>query len=201
MRTPLLIQRAFRSLVWHVPSKEKIIYLTFDDGPIPVVTPWVLDELKKYGARATFFCIGDNVRKHPEVYARLSSDGHRTGNHTEHHLNGWTIFNREYYKDIALCARRVKSNLFRPPYGKIRPSQIMRIRQQYRIIMWDVLSKDYDREVTGEECYQRVLRGCRPGSIVVFHDSLKAEERLRYALPRTLEHFTKAGYRFESLPY
>ncbi|MEY4595084.1 MAG: hypothetical protein RIQ47_1494 [Bacteroidota bacterium] len=200
MRTPQLIQRLFSSLVWRIPQKDKIIYLTFDDGPIPEVTPWVLDELEKHNAKATFFCIGNNVRKHPDVYKKLQLAGHRIGNHTENHLNGWTVYNREYYMNIAQCRRVVKSDLFRPPYGKIRPSQIARIRENYRIIMWDVLSKDYDISLSGEEVYQRVVRNTTPGSIIVMHDSLKAEERLRYALPRILAHFTEQGYKFAPIP-
>ena len=200
MQTPQLIQRLFSSLVWRIPQQENVIYLTFDDGPIPEVTPWVLEQLDKFNAKATFFCIGNNVRKHPDVYRAVLEGGHRIGNHTENHVNGWMVYNREYYMNIAQCKRVVKSNLFRPPYGKIRPSQIARIRKDFRIIMWDVLSKDYDMTLAGEEVYQRVVRNTRPGSIIVMHDSIKAEERLRYALPRLLAHFSAAGYRFAAIP-
>lgn len=194
------IQQLSSSLIWRIPSKKKVLYLTFDDGPIPVVTPWVLDLLAEYGAKATFFCVGDNVRKHPEIYQRILTEGHLTGNHTEHHVNGWTTLNREYYFDIAKCARVVKSDLFRPPYGKIRPTQVARLKKDYRIIMWDVLSKDYDIELSGKVCSQRVIQHATPGSIVVFHDSIKAEERLRVALPEVLEHFRNEGFSFETIP-
>ncbi len=200
MRTPQIIQQLFSSLVWRLPTDEKVLYLTFDDGPIPIITPWVLEQLATYNAKATFFCVGGNVRKHADVYRELLLQGHRVGNHTEHHMNGWMVYNREYFKDVFQCGRIVKSNLFRPPYGKIRPTQIARLRKEFRIIMWDVLSKDYDPSVSGEECFQRVLRNAKAGSIIVFHDSVKAEERLRYALPKVLAHFFEQGYRFEVIP-
>jgi peptidoglycan/xylan/chitin deacetylase (PgdA/CDA1 family) len=199
MRPPLLVQRLFFSLVWKMSSREKVLYLTFDDGPIPEVTPWVLEQLERFNAKATFFCIGNNVRKHRSVYERILQSGHSVGNHTYHHLNGWSTFNSDYFKDIELCNRLVGSELFRPPYGKIRPTQIARLKYKYRIIMWDVLSRDYDRNLTGETVLNTVLENARPGSIIVFHDSLKAEERLRYALPKVLEHFSAKGYRFVSL--
>lgn len=194
-----LLQRISSSLTWRIPSKEKVLYLTFDDGPIPEVTPWVVDQLKRYNAKGTFFCVGNNVRKHPAIYSLLLENGHLTGNHTEHHVNGWNTFNREYFLEVAKCSRVVKSDLFRPPYGKIRPTQIARLSKQYRIIMWDVLSKDYDPKLSGESVFERVKQNARPGSIIVFHDSLKAEVRLRYALPKVLEHFSSLGFRFESI--
>lgn len=199
MRPPLILQQLFYSLTWKLPAKEKVLYLTFDDGPIPEVTPWVLEQLDRYSAKATFFCIGNNIRKHRMIYEQVVAKGHRIGNHTYHHLNGWTTFNSDYYKDIELCQRLVESELFRPPYGKIRPTQVAGLKNRYRIIMWDVLSRDYDRSLSGEEVLSIVLENARPGSIVVFHDSLKAEERLRYALPRVLEAFSQQGYRFERI--
>lgn len=199
MRPPLILQHLFYSLTWKMPAKEKVLYLTFDDGPIPEVTPWVLDQLDRYAAKATFFCIGNNIRKHRAIYDRLVAKGHRIGNHTYHHLNGWTTFNSDYYKDIELCQRLVHSDLFRPPYGKIRPTQVAGLKNRYQIVMWDVLSRDYDRSLSGEEVLSIVLENARPGSIIVFHDSLKAQERLRYALPKVLEQFSKEGYRFGSL--
>lgn len=196
----LLLQQLFRSLLWRIDTREKVIYLTFDDGPIPEVTPWVLQELKRHEARATFFVVGDNVRKHPDLLSSILADGHRTGSHTEHHLNGWTTPLRAYLRDVNACAQRVPSRLFRPPYGRIRLSQIRALRKRFRIVMWDVLSKDYDTALSPADCLQRVLRGVKPGSIVVFHDSLKAEPRLRHALPSVLKHFSELGYRFEALP-
>ena len=196
----LLLQQLFRSLLWRVETTEKVLYLTFDDGPIPEVTPWVLEELQRHQAKATFFVVGENVRKHPELLQRLQAGGHTVGNHTEHHVNGWNTPTRAYLREVQECDRRVGSRLFRPPYGRIRLTQIRALRKRFRIVMWDVLSKDYDRGIQPNECLQRVLRSARPGSIVVFHDSQKAEERLRHALPRVLGHFSELGYRFEALP-
>lgn len=199
MSTTPLLRRLFPSLLWKKTVSEKVLYLTFDDGPIPEVTPWVLDQLRHYKAKATFFCIGDNVRKYPKVYHSILDAGHRVGNHTFHHLNGWQTNNYRYFKDVVHCAELVSSNLFRPPFGRIKPSQVYRLKKNYRIVMWDVLSKDYDIQLSGEDCFRKVRNEVSPGSIVVFHDSLKAETRLRYALPATLDYFSKQGYRFASL--
>mgnify|MGYP003331968960 FL=1 len=195
-----LLQSISTSLTWKIPSRDKVIYLTFDDGPIPEITPWVVEKLKEHNAKATFFCVGNNVRKHTQIYNSLLLNEHRTGNHTDQHVNGWTSFNRKYFLDVARCARVVKSDLFRPPYGKIRPTQIARLKKQYRIIMWDVLSKDYDTNLSGEQVFEKVKNNTKPGSIIVFHDSIKAAPRLRYALPKTLEWFAAQGYRFEAIP-
>jgi peptidoglycan/xylan/chitin deacetylase (PgdA/CDA1 family) len=189
----------FPTLTWRLPAKEKILYLTFDDGPIPEVTPWVLATLKEYNALATFFCIGDNVRKHPEVYNQVLENGHAIGNHTMHHLNGWETKNSKYFTDVDQAEKFIKSSFFRPPYGKIKYSQIFQLKKKYKIIMWDVLSKDYVQTLTGQSCFEIVKAKATGGSIVVFHDSLKAEARLKEALPATLEHFSKLGYVFGKL--
>lgn len=178
---------------------EKKIYLTFDDGPIPIVTPWVLETLALYNAKATFFCIGNNVLKHPEIYSEIIKQGHKTGNHTQNHLNGWKVLNKNYFQDIEECTKLVRSGLFRPPYGKIKPSQIKRLKHNYKLVMWDVLSRDYDQSLSVENCHKSVIREAKPGSIVVFHDSIKAESRLRGSLPAVLEHFKKQGYEFARL--
>jgi len=193
------LQRIFPSLTWHIATTDPVIYLTFDDGPIPEVTPWVLDQLKQYNASATFFCIGDNVRKHPEVMKLLLESKHSIGNHTMHHKNGFMTLNKNYFENIRECKKYVRSDLFRPPYGKIKFSQIYRLKKEFRIIMWDVLSKDYDATMTGEQCFERIKKNTRPGSIIVFHDSLKAEKRLRIALPATLNYFSEKGYSFSSI--
>lgn len=195
-----LIRNLFRYVTWKLPTVEKVLYLTFDDGPIPEVTPWVLEELKKYNASATFFCIGENVKKHPAVYQSIDTEIHSIGNHTMHHLNGWMVRNSTYYTDISSASKVISSKLFRPPYGKIRLTQMNHLRKQFTIIMWDVLSKDYDADYTGHQCFERILKSTKPGSIVVFHDSLKAEKRLREALPKTLEYFSKQGYEFLKIP-
>jgi peptidoglycan-N-acetylglucosamine deacetylase len=197
--TPRWLQRLFPGFLWRVPTRERVLYLTFDDGPIPELTPWVLDTLQPYGAKATFFCVGDNVRKHPSIYERILAEGHQVGNHTQHHRNAWKIPASAYLDDVAQCAEYVKSNLFRPPYGRLRGEQARSLRADYRIVMWDVLSADFDGTITPERCLQNVLRHARPGSIVVLHDNIKAAQNLRYALPRILAHYAGMGWRFEGL--
>lgn len=198
-KTPKLIQAFMPFYTWSVPTSEKILYLTFDDGPIPEVTPWVLETLRSYNAGATFFCVGDNVEKHPDIYRQIQRDGHAVGNHTYHHLNGWQTEHVTYLNNVRRCARIVKSRLFRPPYGRLMPRQREFLQRHFRIVMWDVLSGDYAPEITPEQCLQNVLDNARPGSIIVFHDSLKAERNLRYALPAILRHFAGKGYRFGRL--
>ena len=183
-------------------AAEKRMYLTFDDGPHPVVTPWVLDELGKWGAKATFFCIGKNVAAHPQIYRRILMEGHRVGNHTQDHLNGWKVDDKRYLESVVEAGKRIDSELFRPPYGRIGALQSSVLRSApfyYSIIMWDVLSGDFDRSLTGERCARNVIRYGRPGSIVVFHDSEKAFERLTVALPEVLKKFSAEGYRFEGI--
>jgi peptidoglycan/xylan/chitin deacetylase (PgdA/CDA1 family) len=200
IKTPLLLKRIYPSLVWDIPVKEKVIYLTFDDGPVPEITPFVLHELKKAGAKATFFCIGDNVRKHPEEFREVVGAGHSIGNHTYNHLNGWHTSDKKYLDNIALCKPYFRTNLLRPPYGRIRSSQIRALKKEYHIIMWDILTGDFDPKLSPEACYRKVIAKTRPGSIVVFHDSIKAFPRLKYVLPKALENWTAAGYRFEAIP-
>lgn len=200
VHTPQYVQALFPGLIWKMTGNRKEIYLTFDDGPIPQVTPWVLDTLRSFDAKATFFCVGDNVRKYPDIYDMVIHAGHTVGNHTLNHLSGWATENITYFHNIRHCARMVNSGLFRPPYGKLKPSQAQFLQRHYRIIMWDVLSGDFDRDIRPEDCAQNVIQHADSGSIVVFHDSLKAEANLRYALPLVLEHFTREGYTFQSLP-
>ncbi len=199
VHTPQYVQALFPGLTWKMPTSHKEIYLTFDDGPIPEVTPWVLDLLDHYGAKATFFCVGDNVRKYPDIYEKVIDGGHAVGNHTLNHLSGWSTENISYFNNIRHCARVVQSGLFRPPYGKLRPSQIQFLQRHYQIIMWDVLSADFDNDISPEDCFQNVIQHAEQGSIVVFHDSLKAETNLRYALPLVLEHFSNEGFHFIAL--
>ena len=199
VKTPRFMQTMFPNYTWNVKTDEKIIYLTFDDGPIPEVTPWVLDMLDKYDAKATFFCVGENVEKHPSVFEQVLNAGHAVGNHTYNHLNGWETDILPYFHNVRNCARLVQSSLFRPPYGKLTPKQTQFLARHYRIVMWDVLSGDFDQEISKDDCLNNVILSARRGSVIVFHDSLKAESRMKYALPRVLEHFTAKGYRFESL--
>ncbi len=186
-RTPVWLQNALPWYTWRKHTAKKVVHLTFDDGPVPEVTPWVLEILKKYNARATFFCVGDNVRRYPDIYQRILAEGHTVGNHTFRHLNGWKTDPSTYLSDVAQCAEWVDSRLFRPPYGKLRRSQRLALQPHYQIVLWDVLSGDFDRSISSERCLSNVLSNVCPGSIVVFHDSLKAEPHLRYVLPRVLE--------------
>ncbi|MBV6652716.1 MAG: polysaccharide deacetylase family protein [Mameliella sp.] len=199
VKTPQIIQNLFPNFTWKIPTNEKVIYLTFDDGPIPAVTPWVLEQLRKYDAKATFFCVGDNIRKHPDVFKQVLNEGHAVGNHTFNHLNGWTTENIPYFHNVRHCATRMDSVLFRPPYGRLKPKQAQFLQRHYRIVMWDVLSGDFDPKISSEQCLSNVINNAEPGSIVVFHDSLKAEDKLREVLPQVLEHYTALGYHFGKL--
>jgi len=202
VRTPWWLKKIYSGLVWQMPVKEKVLYLSFDDGPHPEITPFVLDELKRYNALATFFCIGKNVKAHPQIYRRVLLEGHRVGNHTQNHLNGWKVDDKKYLQDIQDAARLIDSGLFRPPYGRIGLFQSKLLRGaplNYKIVMWEVLSGDFDRELNAKDCARNVIRHARPGSIVVFHDSEKAFHRMKEALPLVLEHFSGLGYRFEAI--
>lgn len=200
IKTPWLLRTIFKQLLWRLPNQGNTIYLTFDDGPIPGVTPWVLDTLAQHQAKATFFCVGENVTKHPHIYKEVLAAGHRVGNHTYNHLNGWKTPTDDYLENVARCAKTLNSKLFRPPYGKLSPAQLAALQKNYQIVMWDVLSADFDQSIQPEQCLQNVLTHTQSGSIVVLHDSLKAEINLRYILPRLLEHFSKQGYTFAALP-
>jgi peptidoglycan/xylan/chitin deacetylase (PgdA/CDA1 family) len=189
----------YPSLIWDYRKKSKTIYLTFDDGPTPVVTQQVLDLLKQYNAKASFFCLGRNVERHSEEFRAILDAGHTVGNHTYSHLKGWKSDNDEYYRDIELANTLIHSKLFRPPYGQITRPQIKYLRQHYRIIMWEVMSHDYDSRIDKDRSLKSVLKYARSGSILVFHDSVKASEKLFYMLPRVLEHFSKKGYTFERI--
>ncbi len=213
VKTNTFIKKIFNNLVWDIPNLENKIYLTFDDGPIPEVTEWVLDVLKSENIKATFFCIGDNIQKHPEIYKRILSEGHQTGNHTFNHLNGWITTNKNYQKNIELCNNeQIKQNLdnnycqlntencqlYRPPYGKIKPSQSKIIRKLgYKIIMWDVLSYDFDASIAPENCLENVISNSAQGSIIVFHDSIKAANNLKYALPKAIQILKNKGFVFD----
>jgi peptidoglycan/xylan/chitin deacetylase (PgdA/CDA1 family) len=179
-----------------------VLYLTFDDGPHPVITPFVLDELRKIGARATFFCIGRNVAENPSVFQRIIEEGHAIGNHTHNHLNGWKVSDSRYLDDIEEAKKYIDSDLFRPPYGKITGFQITQLaspRFQLKTIMWSILSGDFDTKIKPDKCLENVLLNGFPGAIIVFHDSEKAYERLKYALPEVLKYFNDKGYRFEKI--
>ncbi len=201
-RSPYLLTKLYPSLVWRVPGEENNLFLTFDDGPVPGPTEFVLDELKRFDAKATFFCIGDNVRKHPQVFEKIKSEGHVIGNHTFNHLKGWNYSLEEYVSNTRLCSEVIGGGdkFFRPPYGRIKRSQIKALAGKYKIIMWDVLTHDYSKNISRNNCLQGSINATRGGSIIVFHDSLKAERNLTYVLPKFLEHFSSRGFSFKSLP-
>ncbi|MBT8221498.1 MAG: polysaccharide deacetylase family protein [Bacteroidia bacterium] len=199
VKTPQFIQSLFPNFVWKVPSKDKSIYLTFDDGPVPEVTPWVLETLKDFNAKATFFCVGENVKKNPDIFSSIIEDGHTVGSHTFNHLNGWSTENIKYFHNVRMGAYEVKSELFRPPYGRLMPRQAMFLQRHYNIVMWDVLSGDFDPNISQERCLNNVVENVSPGSIVVFHDNIKAKGNLDFTLPRVLEHFSSEGYTFKAI--
>lgn len=199
-KTPNAIKRTLRSLVWNIPNKTNTIYLTFDDGPTPEITEWVLNELEKHQIPATFFVVGNNVEKHPEIVKAILAKGHKIGNHTQHHLNGWKSKTANYLADVAKCQDLVKSKLFRPPYGRIKNTQIRKLKLAYDIIMWDVLSGDFDQKITPETCVNNVLVNTVPGSIIVFHDSVKAEKNLKASLPIILTELKAKGFQFAIIP-
>lgn len=204
-QTPFFLPWLYPSLVWRLDRGNRDLYLTFDDGPVAGPTEFVLDQLEKNRMKATFFCIGDNIGKYPHVFQRIVAGRHAVGNHTFNHLNGWKTASADYIANVgafeaAALAEKLpdRTTLFRPPYGKITRRQISALRG-YTIIMWDVLSKDYDRRLSPEQCLRRTINACRPGSIIVFHDSHKAEKNMTYTLPRLIDHFGGMGYRFRSL--
>lgn len=200
VRSPWWLKRIYGSCLWDMPAAGGKVYLSFDDGPHPEVTPWVLDQLAASGARASFFCIGDNVRKYPEVYQRILAEGHSVGNHSYHHLNGWKHTDADYLHDIRQAATLIDSPLFRPPYGRIRLRQVRALRAMgMQPVMWSVLSGDFDPELSRERCADHVLRHMTPGSIVVFHDSLKALHKMQYALPLVLDRIGEQGWVAEKL--
>ena len=211
VKMPKLVQRMFPKRIWTFPQSTNAVYLTFDDGPIPEVTPWLLQELKKHDAKATFFCIGENILKHPKIFKNLISEGHSIGNHTFNHLDGWKTEVSKYLENVSLSEAEAKkwienseSNtrqlLFRPPYGKITTKQSSILQKQgFKIIMWDIISADFITTVSEEKCLQNVLKNIAAGSIVVFHDSLKAENNLRYSLPKVLDYIHKKGWKCEKI--
>jgi peptidoglycan-N-acetylglucosamine deacetylase len=190
-----------RGLTWTMPNAENSIFLTFDDGPIPDVTPFVLDLLERKNIKATFFCIGENVKKNPLLYQRILEEGHSVGNHTQHHLSGWTASNTEYYKEIEEANKYIKSDLFRPPYGKISPLQINHVKSSYKIIMWDILSEDYDDDKSHDQVLSNVLDHVKSGSIIVMHDNIKAQKNLRSTLEIIIDTCIDKGYHFKAMPY
>jgi peptidoglycan/xylan/chitin deacetylase (PgdA/CDA1 family) len=207
-RTPFFLPLLYPSLTWRIPSASKELFLTFDDGPVAGPTDFVLETLSQAGAKATFFCIGDNVKKHGDLFRKICSTGHGIGNHTFNHINGWKVNSQKYVENVKQCSEIMREHLvaddigapiFRPPYGRITRRQITDL-SNYNIIMWDVLTIDYNRRLSSEKCLTNSIRATRNGSIIVFHDSFKAERNLIYALPRFINHFASQGFKFNVIP-
>jgi peptidoglycan/xylan/chitin deacetylase (PgdA/CDA1 family) len=215
VKTNRFVKGLFPNYFWDIPNSENKVFLTFDDGPTPEVTEWVLDQLKQYNAKATFFCIGNNIEKHPAIFQKVLEEGHAIGNHTFNHLKGWKTNTKEYVENVKLCQNQILNHksqilnpkslipyLFRPPYGKIKPSQSRILRRMgYKIIMWDVISMDFDQTISKEKCLENVLKNVTSGSIIIFHDSVKAEQNLRYVLPKTLAFLKEKGFVCAAIDY
>ncbi|MGQ7946307.1 polysaccharide deacetylase family protein [Flavobacterium sp. WC2509] len=206
IKTNTFIKKIFSNYVWEIPNTENKIYLTFDDGPTPDVTEWVLEKLQKQQVKATFFCIGKNIDSNPDLFKKVINDGHAIGNHTFNHLNGWKTNTADYLENAALCQsaiyehQPVNPKLFRPPYGKIKTSQSKRLRELgFKIIMWDVLSADFDQTITPEKCLENVIENVVSGSVIIFHDSVKGYKNLEYVLPRSLQILKDKGFTFDTI--
>lgn len=206
VKTPWWLQALYPSFIWEIPTNKKEIFLTFDDGPHPIATPFVLNELKQYNAKATFFCIGKNVLEHRDIYTSVLEDGHQVGNHTYNHLNGWKTTDKKYIQNVQEAASVIDSGLFRPPYGRITRFQAKLLQKNqsnnkgFKIVMWDVLSADFDTSISTEKCLQNVITNTKQGSIIIFHDSAKAFQNLQFALPKVLAYFSYKGFVFNKLP-
>ncbi len=212
VKTPLMVKKMLPNYIWNMSSSEKNLYLTFDDGPTPEITHWVLDTLKNFEAKATFFCIGKNIENHPDIFQNIMEQRHSIGNHTYNHVKGWRTSTKDYLANIENAQEIINSqiknrqssiaNLFRPPYGQIRPKQAKALSKlDYKVVMWNVLSFDWDQAISPKDCLNKVIHNSSKGSIIVFHDSVKAEKNMKYALPRVLEHFSKHDYSFKAIPY
>lgn len=201
VKTPWWLRSLYPSLTWKIPSIENEVFLTFDDGPHPTITPFVLDTLRTYNAKATFFCIGKNVRNNPEIFRQILNDKHSIGNHTYNHLNAWKTSDEVYLKDVIKAGEVIDSKLFRPPYGRIGGYQIQQLKKLFTIIMWDVLSGDFDVSLSPQKCLQYVIKHTKPGSVVVLHDSEKAFPRLEYVLPKALQHFNESGWKCKQIQF
>jgi len=198
VKTPLFIQKIYDSCTWRIDSHENA-YLTFDDGPDPEATPWVLATLKSFGAKATFFCIGEKARDYPEIMKQILSDGHALGNHSYSHSSGWTTKTDNYLTDVAKCKELVDSKLFRPPYGRLKPSQLKALKSDYEIVMWDVMCGDFEARLTSDKCLTNITENAKAGSIILLHDTAASLDKLKFVLPRVLEHFGEIGLKCEPL--
>jgi peptidoglycan/xylan/chitin deacetylase (PgdA/CDA1 family) len=211
VKTPLVVKKMLPNYVWDIATDEQIIYLTFDDGPTPDITEWTLKTLSQFNAKATFFCIGNNIEKHPEIFQKVLNDGHSIGNHTHNHIKGWKTSTEDYVANVLKAEKVINSefriqnsefkvNLFRPPYGQLKNKQGKALRKLgYNIIMWDVIAFDWEAAISSEKCLNNVLTKTENGSIVVFHDSVKASKHLQYALPKMLAYFSEKGFVFKAI--
>ncbi len=194
VKPPKIASVIFKDVIWQMPKTSQKVYLTFDDGPTPDVTSWVISILEKYNAKATFFCVGNNADKYPEIIKEIIKAGHTIGNHTNNHLNGWKTNNENYFRDIEIANKLLDTNIFRPPYGRIKPSQIKYLKNYYKIIMWNVLSGDYNKKLSSKQCIDNVINNIEAGSIVVFHDSRKSEKKLKIILPEVMDFINDKGF-------
>lgn len=211
VKTHWLMRKVFSRFVWRFSSSHKTVYLTFDDGPTPEITSWTLDVLKKHNAKATFFCIGENIKKNPTLFLKILEQGHSVGNHTYSHLNGWYFSAEKYIENVGLCENilnelapenNFQQKLFRPPYGKLNLKQFKLLKERgYKVIMWDILSADFDTTISPEQCAENVVKNIQPGSIIIFHDSVKASKNLRHALPQSLEYLQKKGFEMKAIKF
>lgn len=199
VKAPFWLPWLYPGVTWHRDRTEKCLFLTFDDGPVPNVTEEIILILKSFGVPATFFCVGENITRNPQIFNSLKEHGHQVGNHTYNHLNGWKTDHTSYLENVERCEMLTETGLFRPPYSLLKRTQLKALRKQYEVVLWDVLSRDYDPNVRPEQCLNHVLQYSQPGSIIVFHDHIKAWQNARYALPRAIEHWLQEGYRFETL--
>jgi peptidoglycan/xylan/chitin deacetylase (PgdA/CDA1 family) len=199
IKVPSWFQFLFSSLIWRFKTKQKVIYLTFDDGPTEELTTWILAELKKFDANATFFCIGKNIETYTDNFKSISTNGHQIGNHTFNHLSGWDSSNNTYIKDVERCQKLTQTKLFRPPYGRISLTQKQQLKKDFKIIMWDINCWDFDEKMNGQETFVKLTNKITKGSIVLLHDNLKSEKKLRFLLPKILSHFSQKGYSFKAI--
>ena len=196
---PNIVRALYPGALWRMNPNEKAVYLTFDDGPIPGITPWVLDLLDKYKIKATFFLVGDNIRKHPEEFKMILEHGHRVGNHTYNHIRGFEYKTEDYLANTEKANEMIQTDLFRPPHGHMGMKQYYALRNKYKIIMWDLVTRDYSKRLNGPQVFEKVKKYARNGSIITFHDSIKAEQNMKYALPRSIEWLKEQGYAFKTL--
>jgi len=199
VRPFFILNYIYPKAIWRKEKDKNNIYLTFDDGPIPEITPWILDCLKEKDVKATFFCVGENIKKNPEIFKRILDEGHAVGNHTYNHLRGWNTDDKEYLDNIYKCQELTQTTLFRPPYGRAKKSQMSILENDFQIIMWDVLTGDYDYKISPEQCFKNCIDYCRNGSIIVYHDNIKAINNVKFALPKSIDYLLNQGFQFKTL--